>query len=307
MNNEPELRRQRFAYLILAASAFFLAMNHVIARGVHEQVPPLGMSFWRWFIATVFLLPLVWRDLDIALVAYRRYWREFLMTGVLVVGGTSAIMVALNFTTATNVALINASQPAFTAVFSWMLYRERLTRIQVLGIAVALVGVLAMNCRGDPRLLIALEFNGGELIAMAAVCSLAGYAISYARLPHGLSTPSALLPIILVGCICLLPFYILESVFYRPVPVNVVSVSSIVTIAFLASFVAMIMWNRGNQIIGANLASMFINLIPVFGALMAVTFLGERIETYHILGMLMIGFGVWLVLGRGPSQITSAQ
>jgi drug/metabolite transporter (DMT)-like permease len=184
-----------------------------------------------------------------------------------------------------------------------MLYRERLRLVQVSGIATALVGVLAMATRGDISTLGALVFNGGDLLAMAAVCSLSGYAISYARLRHGLSTPGALLPIILAGCLCLLPFYIWESVVYRPVPLNPVSLSSILTIAILASFVAMLMWNRGNQIIGASRASMFINLIPVFGVLLAVTFLGESVETYHIFGMLMIGCGAWLVLGRGTIDV----
>jgi drug/metabolite transporter (DMT)-like permease len=306
MNNEPNTNRQRFAYLILAASAFFLAMGHVIARGVHEQVPPLGLTFCRWLIATVFLLPLVWRDFKNALAIYRRYWQKFLLAGVLIVGGTSALTVALNFTTATNVTMINASQPAFTALLSWMLYRERLHIAQVLGIVVALAGVLMMICRGDPRVLGTLEFNGGDLIAMAAVWGLAGYAICYARISHGLSTPSALLPIILAGCLCLLPFYMWESVVYKAVPINRVSVSAILAIAFFSSFVAMIMWNRGNHLVGANLASMFINLIPIFGVLLAVTFLEEIVEGYHIVGMLMIGCGVWLVLGRGVTRKTGA-
>ena len=302
MNDKSESKRQQFAYFILAFSAFCLATNHVIARGVHTHVPPLGLSFWRWLIAVFFLLPLVWPDRENAVVAYRRYWREFLVTGFLLVGGTSAITVALNFTTATNMTLINATQPAFTALFSWILYRERLRLPQVLGIVAALTGVLIMAARGDPSALGSLDINGGDMIGVAAVCGVSAYAIRYARIPHGISTPSALLPMVLAGSSLLLPFYIAESFVYHPVPFNQVSISAILTMAFLASFLAMLMWNRGNQIVGANLASMFINLIPVFGVLMAVIFLAEAVHSYHIVGMLMIGLGVWLVLGRGTAR-----
>lgn len=307
MNDKSESKRQQFAYFILAFSAFCLAANHVIVRGVHTQVPPLGLSFWRWLIAVVFLLPLVWRDREKAVIAYRRHWREFLLTGFLLVGGTTAIAVALNFTTATNMTLINATQPAFTALFSWILYRESLRFTQVLGIVVALSGVLVMASRGDLRALGSLDINGGDMIGVAAVCGVSAYAIRYARISHGISTASALLPIVLAGCFLLLPFYIAESLIYRPVPVNPVSISAILTIAFLASFVAMLMWNRGNQIVGANLASMFINLVPVFGVLMAVIFLRESVYSYHLIGMLMIGLGVWLVLGRRTARASDVR
>ena len=93
----------------------------------------------------------------------------------------------------------------------------------------------------------------------------------------------------------LLPFYVTETLLYRPVPINAVSIGAILTIALLVSCAAMLLWNRGISLLGANRASIFINLVPVFGALFAVVFLGEQFQLYHLAGMLMIGLGVWFV------------
>lgn len=286
----------RVAYLILTVSVFFLALNHIIGRSVHEVVPPLGLTFWRWFLAAVILVPVVLVDARATLAIYRTHWRSFLLLGGFIVGATSLIMVALNFTSATNVALINATQPTLTVLFSWLFYGVRLTRVQVLGILVAFVGVLAMISQGSLRVLGSLEFNAGDLIALGAMLGFAAYSVRFVRLRHGLSPTRALFPIMLGGCALLLPFYIGESLFVKPVPINPTSVGAIVSIALLVSLCAMLMWNAGMRMVGANRASIFINLVPVFGALMAVTLLGERFELYHLAGMVFISAGVWLVV-----------
>ncbi len=292
----------KVANLILTVSVFFLALNHIIGRSVHEVVPPLGLTFWRWFLAAVILLPVVLVDLRSTLAIYRMHWRALLLLGGLIVGATSLIMVALNFTSATNVALINATQPTLTVLFSWLFYGVRLTRVQVLGILVAFVGVLVMISQGTWRVLGNLEFNAGDLIALAAMLGFAAYSVRFVRLRHGLSPTRALFPMMLGGCVLLLPFYIGESLMVKPVPINPTSIGAVISLALLVSLGAMLMWNAGMRMVGANRASIFINLVPVFGALMAVLLLGERFELYHLAGMILIGTGVWLVVGSTSTK-----
>lgn len=311
MNRDSDAagRERRYAYLILTVSVFFLALNHIISRGVHEHVPPLGLSFWRWFVAVILLLPLVMVDLRSTLTVYREHWRAFLLLGGFIVGATSLMMVALNHTTATNTALINATQPTFTVLFSWLFYGVRLKYVQIAGIVAAFLGVLVMVCQGRWQILATFDFNVGDLIALASMLGFAAYSVRFVRLEHGLSPGRALFPIMLGGCTLLLPFYVGESLLARPLPINPTSVSAILSIALLVSLCAMLMWNAGMRMVGANRASIFINLVPVFGALLAVTLLGEQFELFHLLGMILIGIGVRLVVGppvTGSSSNASA-
>jgi len=298
---DPSKQERRVAYVILVVSTFLLAVNHIIGRAVHEVVPPLGLSFWRWLVAAGCLLPAVIMNWRPTLAAYRRHWRDFVVLGGLIVGATSLILVALQYTTATNVALINATQPAVTVLLSWLIYHVRLERDQVLGILVSFCGVLVMISKGHLEPLLALDFNRGDLLAMLSMFGFAGYAVRYVRTSHGLGSVRALFGVIAAGCMLLLPFYVAETAWVAPVPVNATSIMAILAIALLVSVAAMLMWNKGNTMVGANRASIFINLVPVFGALMAVTLLGETFEIYHLAGMAMICAGVWLVVGRASS------
>jgi drug/metabolite transporter (DMT)-like permease len=287
------------AYILLIVSTFLLALNHVIGRAVHEDVPPLGLTFWRWFVAVVFLLPFVIKNARPMAEVFRERWREFFALGALIVSATSLAVIAVNYTTATNVALINATQPAITVLLSWLFFSVELRRIQVLGIIISFAGAITMVSHGDLSVITEMNFNVGDLIALSAMFGFAGYAIRYSRFGHGLPTVSALFLVILCGSLVLLPFYIGESLLYQSVDFNLVTISAIVSIAILVSIGAMLMWNHGNATLGANRASIFINLVPFFGALMGVTLLGERFEMYHFAGMLLICTGVWLVLRTG--------
>ena len=299
---DPAPRERRVAYFALTLSTFFLALNHVISRGVHEHIPPLGLSFWRWVVGALVLLPVVLVDWRASLAVYRAQWRAFLLAGTLVVGATTLMMVALNFTTATNTALINAVQPVLTVLLSRLVYGVAFGRVQGVGIALAFSGVLVMICQGDWRMLAGLHFAGGDLIALLAMLGFSGYAIRFVRIPHRLSAARALFPMIVAGSLVLLPFYLLESMLFRPVPLSTTSISAIVAIALLVSCAAMLMWNTGNRLVGANRASIFINLVPVFGVVLAVTFLGETFERWHLAGMAMIALGVWLVVWQRPKR-----
>ena len=289
------------AYAALILSAFLLSMNHVIGRGVHEQIPPVGLSFWRWFLATPILLPFIWKDFHRVRVIYRQRWKSFLLLGAMMVGGTTLIMVGLNFTTATNVAVINATQPTLTALFLWLFFGEKLRPLQNLGVAVGFAGALLIVSQGSLSVLLGLGFNAGDLVTLAAMCALAAYAIKMSGFSMDLTPAQLLFPIILCGCGLLLPFYLAESLFIRTVPLSLLSVITVMSIALLVSTGAILMWNMGNQRVGANRASIFINFIPVFGSAMAIIFLKERLEWYHLAGMLLICPGVWLVVA-GATQ-----
>jgi drug/metabolite transporter (DMT)-like permease len=293
----PRHRTNSFAYLVLTLAMLCLAGNHVIGRGVHTEVPPVGLAFWRWLVAALILLPFVWTGLKASRATVRAHLGPLSLLGCLMIGSTTLMLVALNFTTAVNAALINGTQPTLTVAFSWLFLQVRLTRMQNFGVASALAGVIVMVSRADWHVLSGLHFNTGDILALLAMCGFAAYAINIRKIPPQLSAAEALFVIIVAGCIALAPLYLAESIFYRTVPVNRTAISAIIALAVFASLLAMLAWNVGNRIIGPNSAGMFINLIPLFGALLAVVFLGESLYGYHFIGAGLVGLGIFLVVG----------
>lgn len=283
---------------MLTATMACLALNHVVGRGVHEVAPPVGLSFWRWTVAAILVLVLVRPKLGAKLHLYRQHGWLFLALGALMVGSTTLFVWTLQFTQAMNVSLINALQPTMTVALTFALLSQRLTPLQVIGIVIGFIGVLAMVSQGSWQVFASLDFNRGDIVALAAVLGLSGYAICLRWLPAGLNPLEALFGIIVAGCIVILPVYLLETAFSRPFPLTPATAAAVLAMGTIGSVAGNLMWNIGNQVLGPNKASIFINLIPVFGVAMAIAFLGETLHLYHVAGFTMICAGVWCVLAR---------
>lgn len=291
-----DLKSPTAAYGMLSVTAFFLACNHIIGRSVEGTIPPVGLSFWRWVAGALILMPLVLPRFKQSLPHYRAHFVTLLLLAVMMIGSTTLILVALNYTSAINTSLINAVQPALTVLFACLFIGESLSRYKVMGIVAGLVGVLIMLTQGNLRILVNLELNGGDLIALTAMCGFAGYAITLRKVPAQLSAFECLFAIAGLGSLLLLPFYIVESQHIATVPLTTNTVVVVFALALLISVLGNAMWNRGIMIVGPSRAAVFINLIPVFGAILATYWLGEALEIYHILGALLVGTGIkWVV------------
>lgn len=288
-----------FAYGILALTALFLASNHIIGRAVHEEIPPIGLSFWRWVVGALVLLP-------VALPGVLRQWRVLkanagwlALLGFLMIGSTTLVLVALTQTFAINVSLINAIQPTLTVLFAWLIFHDPLSLRRVLGIVAGLCGVLVMVTRARLQVLTDLDLAAGDFITLLAMCGFAGYALTLSRLPREIGGAVVLFAITVLGVLMLLPFYVWEHVSVRTVPFNGMSVAAIAALALLVSVFGNLGWNAGNRIIGPSRASIFINLIPVFGTVLAISLLKERLHSYHVAGGILVVAGLLLAAGAG--------
>lgn len=286
----------KLAYLLLTLMAFFLACNHIVGRSVHTEIPPIGLSFWRWMFAAILLLPFVLRKPDAISRIFTNNLPSLFLLGTLIVGATTLVLVGLNLTTAINISIINTVQPILTFVFSWLFLKQRISLIQAIGIILSCIGVLIMISNGKLSVITGLQFNIGDLIAILAMCGFAGYAINIYRIPDELHITESLFGIILCGCIILLPFYLMESFLYKPVPISYTTFWAIPVLALLVSLFSMLFWNYGNKVVGPARATVFINLIPVFGVLLATTLLGEQLYITHLIGGICIIIGVLCVI-----------
>ena len=286
------------AYWMLSATAFFLACNHVIGRSIEGMIPPVGLSFWRWAAGAIILLPLVTMRLR---ESWPYYWqRPGVLVGLstMMVGSTTLVLVALNYTTAVNTSLINALQPTMTAFFAMIFLKEKLNRVQWLGVFLGFLGVLVMVTKANLQILVKLQFNLGDLLVLLAVCGFSGYSLLLRSLPSELNGSEKLFSIALTGAVLLLPFYLWESVSVAPVSFTTHTLTVVLVLALLVTVVGNAMWNRGIMIIGPSKAAMFINLIPLFGAILAVTWLDEVVELYHLVGAIMVCTGIVCVIRK---------
>ncbi|MDP2644905.1 MAG: DMT family transporter [Desulfobacterales bacterium] len=284
------------AYGVLAATVFLWAVGVVIVRAVHGKIPLVGLSYWRWTLASLVLFPFVRKELKEKSQAVRGGLKLLVWQGILIVGSGSLFYYALNFTMVINATLINATQPVVTVLLAWMLMEERLRGIQLLGVASALCGVGIMVSKGSWSVVASFDFNTGDLLVLLATVGYAVYAINIRRMPKNLGTFPALLVIMSAGSVFLLPFYIAETIYLKPFPFTLPSIGIAAILAVFLSILPIGMWNFANGVVGPNRAGVFVNLIPVYGALLAILFLGEKLYRYHVSGAALVCAGILLVV-----------
>lgn len=291
----PSMRLPVNAYVLLAITSLCWSGNHVLARAMHNDMPPMALAFWRWSLASLILLPFVAAEAWRHRMAIRRHWRILLLLAVLGVSLNHAFLyTALSLTTAVNVGLINAATPIVIPIVSYLIDREGVTGRQVFGIAVSLVGVLIILSRADLGLLLGLSFTPGDLFTLGSVVVWAFYSVLLKRLPAGLPLLVFLLVLSVSGTVLLVPLYAWELATVGGFSLSVPNILTLAYISALASVVAFIFWNEGVARVGANKAGLFQYLIPVSTVVLAVLLLGEELHLYHLMGGLLTIAGLYL-------------
>lgn len=295
-NSDRSLR----PYLLLALSSAIWAGNFVIARAMHGDIPPLTLNFFRWTAAFILLAPFAFRSLLAELGVLGSNWKWLLMMAASgAVLFHSFVYTALASTTAINAGLMIAVCPIIIPGIAWLIHRDRPSGRQMVGIAASLAGVVVIISRADLSVLASLTFQPGDLWMLAAVPMWAFYSVILKDRPAGLSANTLVLSIAGLGALMAAPLYVWELGTGRGMEINAANMATIGYVAVFASIVAYFAWNRGVADIGAIRAGPFLHLLPVFSGLLAMVFLGEMIEPFHIPGIALIVTGIWLTTRRG--------
>ena len=282
-------------YLLLVLTILFWAGNFNLARAIHVDVPPLGLSFWRWAVAALILLPFAWASMRAALPLARVHWRLVLALAVLGVAGfNSLVYMGLQTTTATNGVLLQSVAPITMILLAGLVLHEESTVMQWLGIVVSLLGVVVIITRADVAVLQHLAFNRGDVWILAATLDWSLYTVLLRKLPEGLKGLPILGFTVGLGALVILPFYLHESLTFQTMPITAVSVASIAYVAIFPSLLSYMFWNHVTHRLGVNRTGQFSHLMPVFGILLATVLLGERLQLFHALGMSLVAAGLLL-------------
>ena len=283
-------------YAALTISMLFFASNHILGRVVTGEVPPIGLSFWRWVLATLILIPFTWRSLFLNGALIRVHWKLFLqLTISLVILGNTSVYIALQYTTAINAGMVSMAQPVVTILLTWILFRETVIWSQKVGAVIAGVGVIIVLSRGNLGALADVSVNIGDIWMVVSVFGFTTYAIYLRKLPKDLPPLVTLNIIQFLGIAVLLPFYLWETTHVLPVPINQTTFVAILWAGVVVAIGAMFLWNLGNQAIGANKASAFVYLRLMMITVLAMIILGEKLALYHVPSFALIVTGVYLV------------
>ena len=288
-------------YLLLSITALCWAGNAIVGRLAAGHIPPLTLSFLRWSFAFLIILPFAWKHLKRDWGAIRSRLGTMIFLSVIGISAFNTLQYwALEHTQALNTLLLQSAGPLFVAVWSLILLGVRLTLAQAGGIALSLIGVLVILLHGDLTALTSIEFNKGDIIFTVALAIFGLYSVLSLKRPqiHGLSFVGFTFG---CGAVCLVPLWIWE-LFTRPVmQLDAANLLSLFYVAVFPSTLAYLCFNRGVQLIGANRAAPFFHVVPVFGSAMAIVFLGEHPQLFHIIGFALVLTGVF-VASRKPAQ-----
>ncbi|MBT5050644.1 MAG: DMT family transporter [Rhodospirillaceae bacterium] len=286
-------------YAALVIAMFCWGGIIVLVRYVRDDFPPLGLSFWRIFIAFFILLPFSIGPLRRQWSVVRENWKIFALLSLLFwVGGNALLFLSLQYTVALNAGVINSAEPLLIVLFAWLLFRDPFTRKQGFGLVLSLLGVVVLISRGSLDRLLQLDFNKGDLFVAAAYTFWSLYAVLLRKIPRGLDQRVILTVLLGFGSIYLFPLYLAETTYIRPVPLNLANVATAVFVAIFASLIPMLLWNFSILKLGPGRAGQFVHLISVFSVLLAITFLGEIPGTHHMAGIALIVTGLIIAARR---------
>jgi len=293
-------RRILSGYLLLVLAVLVWAGNSIVGRAsAGEEIPPLGFNFWRW--AAAFLIFAVifgrqtWRQRNEIL----RHWKFITVFSIVSVSGFNSVFyIALQKSTALQVALIQSILPVMVLLLGIVILRQRISGRQWWGILFSIAGAVLIVIRGDIGVLRTLALGEGDIWALGAVFLWAWQAFLIRWKPKTIEIMPFMTAISLVGMLTMLPFYLWETATFTPMPVTQTSILFVLYVAVLASFVGTTCWNEGAYRAGAAQAGYFGNLFPIFAGGLAIVILGEQPHWYHGVGAISVVIGIWLATAR---------
>ena len=284
------------AYLLLILTTFFWSGNFIVGKAASMyEIPPFSLNFYRWFFACLILMPFTIKEL----INKKNY--IFKNIGFFVILGITSITIfnsivyySLYYTQVISGDLMISTIPVWIIFISSILNIEKTNIFQVMGVILSLIGVLFIISKANLELVRNLQFNRGDLTMIVAMFSWAVYSALLRKKKYKISQITLLQVVIICGLIFLIPIYFIEINLGHLIKLEkpfYLTLTYVVIFPGLASF---FFWIKGISIIGANRAGIFLHLMPIFGAIMAMTIFDEKFMFYHILGAIFIIAGITL-------------
>ena len=290
------MSKKYLAYGLLFLATFFWSGNFIVGKFAYLfEVPPLTLNFFRWASVWLILIPFTYKDIYNNLPNIKKNWLVISFMGVITISTfNSVVYFALNYTQVINAVLVLAAIPAATIVLSSLMNIEKTNIFQLLGLFLSIIGIATIISNADIRKIISLSFNKGDLWMLVCVFTWALYSILLKKNKFKFSHFSLIQLMVTVGILFLIPQFFYEKSINLELNYNKAFFAILFYVVVFPAIAAYYCWQKGVEIIGPNRASMFIQLMPLFSAIMAIVIFKEKFQLFHITGALFIISGIYL-------------
>ena len=284
------------AYLYLFLTVTFWAGNFVVGKlASFYEVPPFSLNFYRWLFAWLILAPFTIPEILKNKDYIFKNYKLFLILGITSITiFNSIVYYSLNFTQVISGVLMISTIPVMIIFISSILKIEKTNIFQILGVLFSFIGVLLIITKANLEILVNLDFNKGDITMVFAMFSWAVYSALLKKQTYQISQLGLLEVIITFGLIFLIPIYFIEYQIGFRVNLEIPFLLILGYVVLFPGLASFILWIKGISLIGANRSGIFLHLMPILSAIMAMIIFNERFMFYHILGGLFILSGIML-------------
>lgn len=277
-------------------AAFIWSGNFVVARAVKNEIPPISLSFYRWLVASLLILPFALTKFKKEWPIVKRSWHYLFwasLTGIALFN--TFVYVGAHYTSAINLALIGTtSSPIMAIIFARIFLQEKIGFLKLAGLITCIIGVLFLLSKGNFQNLLSLQFGEGDLWVLLAAFCFAVYNTLVKKKPAAISPVNFLFVLFSFGALLLFPFFLWETNQYPAIVWNPGLLLSILYLGLGASVICFLIWNIAIGKLGSGRTALFGNLIPVFSSIEAAIILKEDFNWVHITSMVIIFMGIVL-------------
>jgi drug/metabolite transporter (DMT)-like permease len=290
------LSKKYLAYLLLTFSVLFWAGNFIVGKfATLFEIPPLTLNVLRWLSVWLILMPFTYKEIYKNLTYVKKNWLVISFMGLITISTfNSVVYYALNHTQVINAVLVLAAIPAATIIFSSFMNIEKTNFLQLIGLLLSIVGIGSIISNGDIQKIISLNFNKGDVWMLVCVITWSLYSTLLKKNKFKFTQFTLIQLMVSAGLIFLIPQLFYEKSIGLEVNFNKAFFIILFYIVVFPAIAAYYCWQKGVEIIGPNRASMFIQLMPLFSAVMAIIIFNEKFELYHFAGAIFIVSGIYL-------------
>ena len=290
------MSKNYLAYLFLVLAALFWSGNFIVGKfATLFEIPPLTLNVFRWISVWFILIPFTYKEIYNNLSYIKKNWLVISFMGVITISTfNSVVYFALNYTQVINAVLMLAAIPAATIVLSSLMKIEKTNIFQILGLLLSIIGIGSIISNGDIQKIISLSFNKGDLWMLVCVVTWSLYTTLLKKYKFKFSQFTLIQLMVSVGILFLIPQFFYEKSIGLELNLNKAFFLILFYVVVFPAIAAYYCWQKGVQIIGPNRSTMFVQLMPLFSAVMAIIIFKEKFEIYHFSGAAFILTGIYL-------------
>ena len=289
-------KKSNYAYFFLFLAVFFWAGNFIVGKvASYYEIPPFSLNFYRWFFAWLILAPFTIPEIIKKKDYIKKNFKFYALLGITSVTiFNSIVYYSLNFTQVISGVLMISTIPVMIMFISSILKIEKTNLFQILGVIFSFTGVILIITKADVEILKSLNFNKGDLTMVIAMISWATYSALLKKKKHQLTQLTLLEVIISFGLLFLIPVYLIEYKAGYFIQLNKPFIFVLTYVVLFPGLASFICWIKGISLIGPNRSSVFLHLMPILSAIMAMVIFKEKFMIYHVLGAIFILTGIIL-------------